>query len=80
MARAARLRVPADVAQLVEHITRNDGVRGSSPRVGFPGFSPAVTLGYLAAGPIATKALQIVHFYARRRYLGIVRIDEKPDR
>ena len=25
----------ADVAQLVEHITRNDGVRGSSPRVGF---------------------------------------------
>ena len=24
----------ADVAQLVEHITRNDGVRGSSPRVG----------------------------------------------
>ena len=26
----------ADVAQLVEHITRNDGVRGSSPRVGSP--------------------------------------------
>ena len=27
----------ADVAQLVEHITRNDGVRGSNPRVGFQG-------------------------------------------
>src|SRR5438093_8505606 len=26
----------ADVAQLVEHITRNDGVRGSNPRVGSP--------------------------------------------
>ena len=25
----------ADVAQLVEHFTRNEGVRGSSPRVGF---------------------------------------------
>ena len=28
----------ADVAQLVEHFTRNEGVRGSSPRVG-SGFS-----------------------------------------
>jgi hypothetical protein len=27
---------PADVAQLVEHFTRNEGVRGSNPRVGFP--------------------------------------------
>ena len=27
-------RVFADVAQLVEHFTRNEGVRGSSPRVG----------------------------------------------
>jgi hypothetical protein len=26
----------ADVAQLVEHFTRNEGVRGSNPRVGFP--------------------------------------------
>src|SRR2546425_12989630 len=26
----------ADVAQLVEHFTRNEGVRGSSPRVGSP--------------------------------------------
>jgi hypothetical protein len=25
----------ADVAQLVEHFTRNEGVRGSNPRVGF---------------------------------------------
>src|SRR3954470_3264341 len=25
---------PADVAQLVEHFTRNEGVRGSNPRVG----------------------------------------------
>jgi hypothetical protein len=31
----ARLASPADVAQLVEHFTRNEGVRGSSPRVGF---------------------------------------------
>jgi hypothetical protein len=32
----ARLDWPADadVAQLVEHFTRNEGVRGSSPRVG----------------------------------------------
>src|SRR5947209_6658952 len=28
----------ADVAQLVEHFTRNEGVRGSSPRVGFEEF------------------------------------------
>ena len=28
--------VRADVAQLVEHFTRNEGVRGSNPRVGFP--------------------------------------------
>ena len=28
-------RTYADVAQLVEHFTRNEGVRGSSPRVGF---------------------------------------------
>ena len=36
---AAKLRAPADVAQLVEHFTRNEGVRGSNPRVGsrFPG-------------------------------------------
>ena len=26
--------LPADVAQLVEHFTRNEGVRGSNPRVG----------------------------------------------
>src|SRR5437870_4383002 len=35
MARKVRFcRVYADVAQLVEHFTRNEGVRGSSPRVG----------------------------------------------
>jgi hypothetical protein len=28
-------RSPADVAQLVEHFTRNEGVPGSSPGVGF---------------------------------------------
>src|SRR5438876_1296346 len=28
-------RGPADVAQLVEHFTRNEGVPGSSPGVGF---------------------------------------------
>ena len=27
-------RIRADVAQLVEHFTRNEGVRGSNPRVG----------------------------------------------
>ncbi len=32
----------ADVAQLVEHFTRNEGVRGSNPRVGS-------RLGYVAA-------------------------------
>jgi nucleotide-binding universal stress UspA family protein len=30
----ARIVVPADVAQLVEHFTRNEGVPGSSPGVG----------------------------------------------
>src|SRR5205807_1278348 len=30
----ASIRIRADVAQLVEHFTRNEGVRGSSPRVG----------------------------------------------
>jgi hypothetical protein len=29
-------RPPADVAQLVEHFTRNEGVPGSNPGVGFP--------------------------------------------
>jgi hypothetical protein len=33
--RGASIRGRADVAQLVEHFTRNEGVRGSSPRVGF---------------------------------------------
>src|ERR1700692_4379576 len=33
---ADTLAPPADVAQLVEHFTRNEGVRGSSPRVGSP--------------------------------------------
>jgi Phage integrase, N-terminal SAM-like domain len=32
--RGASIRGRADVAQLVEHFTRNEGVRGSSPRVG----------------------------------------------
>jgi ATP-dependent DNA helicase RecQ len=32
--RVASIRGRADVAQLVEHFTRNEGVRGSSPRVG----------------------------------------------
>ena len=31
----ARIPAQADVAQLVEHFTRNEGVRGSNPRVGF---------------------------------------------
>ena len=34
---------PADVAQLVEHFTRNEGVRGSSPRVGFVTAIPFVS-------------------------------------
>src|SRR5436305_1723311 len=33
---ALACRCVADVAQLVEHFTRNEGVRGSSPRVGSP--------------------------------------------
>lgn len=39
MTRAAALdlAVPADVAQLVEHFTRNEGVSGSNPLVGSPG-------------------------------------------
>jgi hypothetical protein len=32
---ALNSRSSADVAQLVEHFTRNEGVRGSNPRVGF---------------------------------------------
>ena len=32
---AGSLRSIADVAQLVEHFTRNEGVPGSSPGVGF---------------------------------------------
>ena len=32
----------ADVAQLVEHFTRNEGVRGSSPRVGFQDYCAIV--------------------------------------
>jgi hypothetical protein len=35
-----RLVGPADVAQLAEHFTRNEGVGGSSPPVGFPGAEP----------------------------------------
>ncbi len=42
-ARTALQSQNADVAQLVEHFTRNEGVRGSSPRVGF-----AVLLGSAA--------------------------------
>src|SRR6201987_154378 len=36
-----QFRAQADVAQLVEHITRKDGVRGSNPRVGFSSSSYA---------------------------------------
>src|SRR5271165_2624960 len=35
LAKTALYSQNADVAQLVEHFTRNEGVRGSSPRVGF---------------------------------------------
>ena len=35
--------LPADVAQLVEHFTRNEGVRGSNPRVGFVTAIPFVS-------------------------------------
>jgi hypothetical protein len=38
----------ADVAQLVEHFTRNEGVPGSNPGVGFPA--------------LVTKVLQISGF------------------
>src|ERR1700751_5780992 len=41
----------ADVAQLVEHFTRNEGVRGSSPRVGFPGVPETPALLRLRGGP-----------------------------
>src|SRR5262245_64025498 len=43
---------PADVAQLVEHFTRNEGVPGSSPGVGLKRFLGAV----LAAGVLAAVA------------------------
>src|SRR4249919_1484854 len=53
----------ADVAQLVEHFTRNEGVRGSSPRVGFSvhaGFGPLGArhkdVGQVPRSRIATKA------------------------
>src|SRR5439155_23353601 len=42
------LGAPADVAQLVEHITRNDGVGGSSPPVGLA-WSTVVPTGQFAA-------------------------------
>src|SRR5438270_8373679 len=35
----------ADVAQLVEHFTRNEGVRGSNPRVGFEPIPPVRRIG-----------------------------------
>ena len=41
---------PADVAQLVEHFTRNEGVRGSNPRVGSPFCVAAFALGPRAGG------------------------------
>ena len=38
-----RLSSPADVAQLVEHFTRNEGVPGSSPGVGFLSYLQGVS-------------------------------------
>src|SRR5437867_2992170 len=38
-AKRLRFEDPADVAQLVEHFTRNEGVPGSSPGVGFRPFA-----------------------------------------
>ena len=55
---------PADVAQLVEHFTRNEGVRGSSPRVGSAssGASTSATqLGLLQS--ITTHGLTAVTSY-----------------
>ena len=41
----------ATVAQLVEHVTRNDGVVGSSPT---GGSNPNVTSGFAEQGKVAT--------------------------
>ena len=50
LGKGAILLVAADVAQLVEHFTRNEGVRGSNPRVGLRppkvvGFAGIATFG-----------------------------------
>ena len=41
---ASSMKPRADVAQLVEHFTRNEGVPGSSPGVGLTGTSAAAGL------------------------------------
>ncbi len=65
----------ADVAQLVEHFTRNEGVRGSSPRVGFARCPAAQEIDktYARTGkwlPICRRACRL---YATQRTAGQLR-------
>ena len=50
----AAVRDPADVAQLVEHFTRNEGVPGSSPGVGFRFQADSMALHGLSPGDMAS--------------------------
>ena len=72
---ALHLAVPADVAQLVEHFTRNEGVRGSSPRVGFseiPAFGTGTRRGMSSGGgaPAVSRALDRGAEAPRRKHRG----------
>jgi hypothetical protein len=63
------LAVPADVAQLVEHFTRNEGVRGSNPRVGLRLIPDAISPTSETAAPRSSQqvsvARQLIEPYSR---------------
>jgi hypothetical protein len=67
---AVQLGRSADVAQLVEHFTRNEGVPGSSPGVGFK--DPLETAGFfVAASKLDPSAwLQNCRSWLQSRLLG----------
>jgi hypothetical protein len=62
----------ADVAQLVEHFTRNEGVRGSSPRVGSLGKRVSRYLITLDVPDQDAAALEDATSYGDDRVAGIV--------
>jgi hypothetical protein len=56
----------ADVAQLVEHFTRNEGVPGSSPGVGLKALQIGQTLLRLIGSPTTSPLVKVAYRFSRK--------------